>query len=298
MIRHFHELIKAAQARDLGRAVILAPTSAASLTCAVQAQNEAMAQCTLIGDLAQTRELAHRHEIDLSLLSLIDQPAEEDAIRQAIHLCRKGQADLLVRDGASLRAFLPAVLDSETGLSAGGLLTGVSALETQELERLLLVSDGLMLVSPDLDQRVTIVEQAVQVAHSLGIDRPKVALVAATETVNPRSQFSIDAAQITLMSMRNQIKNAVIDGPLGLDNAISARAAEIKNITSQVAGDVSILIVPDLEAGSLLVKTLSALCNVPALNIVVGGKVPLVWWSPADDAQTRLAALGLGVLCS
>jgi len=134
--------------------------------------------------------------------------------------------------------------------------------------------------------------------YSLGIELPHVALIAATETVNPKSPPSVQAAQITVMSKRHQLTGAIIDGPLGFDNAISSQAAKIKDIASDVSGKVDILVAPDLAAGNLLLKTLSTLCQVPVVNIVVGGKVPLVFWSPTDDVQTRMAATALGILCT
>jgi len=215
-------------------------------------------------------------------------------------MCTDGRADLLVNDGASLRLLLPAVLDPEVGLRSGRLLSGVSVVEPLQgalpQERLLLVSDGLMVVAPDLTQRIGIVENAVAVAHRLQIGAPRVALLAANEAVDPRSPVSVDAAQITMMSLRKQIQGAIVDGPLGFDNAISLHAAQVKGIVSDVSGQVDILIAPDLESGNLLLKTLVYLCRARAVNVIAGGKAPLLLSLPDDDAETQVYKIALGVL--
>jgi phosphotransacetylase len=298
MIARFEQLIDHVCAGGPRQAVFMMPTAEAGLHVALLAAERGLAYCTLVGDAAAMQASADEGGLDLSALSLVDQPDAEQVVRQAIDLCREGQGDVLVNDGASSRVLLPALLDRKKGLRAGSLFTGVSAFELAEPQRLLLLSDALMVVSPNLEQRIAIVEGAIDVAHRLGIELPRVALVAATETVNLKSASSAAAAQITMMGRRKQITGALIDGPLGFDNAVSAHAAQVKGIDSEVAGQVDVLIAPDLEAGNLLLKTLSSLCRVPAANVVIGGKVPLVLWSSLDGAQERLAAMALGILCS
>ena len=298
MITRFAQLVDQARTIEPRRIVVTLPNTPASLQSAVVAQQHEMAQCTLVGDVAAMRTLAGDNDVDLSSMPLVDEPDPASAIRRALELCHKGKADVLVNDNAPLRLLLPAVLARQDGLRTGSLLSGVSVCELQEPQRLLLLTDGIMVVSPSLEQRISIVENAVDIANRLGIELPRVALVAATETVNSKSQPSVQAAQITVMAKRHQITGAIIDGPLGFDNALSSQAAEVKGIDSDVAGQVDILVAPDLVAGNLLLKTLSALCQVPIINIVVGGRAPLVLWSPTDDAQTRTTALALGMLCS
>ncbi|MBN1640488.1 MAG: phosphate butyryltransferase [Anaerolineae bacterium] len=296
MIPNFDKLVERAAQSGPHNAVIVYPTAAIGLQSALLAQEAGVAECTLVGDVALLRQLAQEHEIDLSALTLIDASRPDGALEQALHLCNKGQADVLVNDGAELEHLLTAILDHRCGLRADRLLTGVSAFDLPDPGTLLLVTDGIMLVSPDLEQRIAAIENAVHVAHRLGSDLPRVALVAATESVNPKSAFSVDAAQITVMARRHQIGGAIVDGPLGFDNAVSAHAAEVKGIDSEVAGKVEILVAPDLESGALLVQTLSALCHLPAAHAIVGGRAPAVLWSCDDHAQSRVAALALGAL--
>jgi phosphotransacetylase len=300
MIVRFEQVIETACAVGPRQAAVLWPCQGASLRGIASVQEQGLAQCTLVGDRDRILALADREEVSLSSQRIIHEPSEEGAIRAALALCREGQVDLLLNDGASLRLLLPAVLNPEVGLRSGRLLSGVSVVEplqhTLPQDRLLLVSDGLMVVSPDLTQRIGIVQNAIEVAHRLRIDVPRVALLAATEAVDPKSQVSVDAAQITMMSMRKQIQGAIVDGPLGFDNAISLHAAQVKGIVSDVSGQVDILIAPDLESGNLLLKTLVYLCRGRAVNVVVGGKVPLVLSLPDDDAEAQVRKIALGVL--
>ena len=300
MITRFEQLVE--RASDVGplRVAVILPHTEASLRCIVQANLHGMAQCTLVGDVTAIRTLGSEKGIDLTTTPLVDEQNQASAVRRAVDLCREGHADVLVNDGAPLRLLFPAILDSRP---RGALLSGISAcaLSAQgalRAQRLLLLTDGIMVVSPDLEQRIALVENAIGVAHKLGLALPHVALVAATETINLKDPTSTQAAQITMMARRGQIKDAIVDGPLGFDNAISAHAAQVKGIASDVSGKVDILVAPDLAAGNLLLRTLSTLCRVPVVNVVVGGRTPLVLWSPTDDVPARTAGLALGILCA
>lgn len=299
MITDFGRLVERAASGDPRRAIVLLPSTPDTLRGALLAQERGVVRCTLIGQVDRMQALANQAELDLSPLTLIDAPDEDTAVCQAFHLCRRQQAAVLAKDGMDTQRFLCAVLDREQGLRAGQLLSGVSVFDLTHPKQLLLVTDGIMVVSPSLDARITMIENAVTLAHQLGIDQPHAALVAATENVNPKSQFSIDAAQITVMARRKQIAaGAIVDGPLGFDNAVSAHAAEVKGIASEVSGKVDILVTPDLEAGNLLVTTLNTLCSLPALHLLIGGRVPVLLCSACDDAKTWLAGLALAALSS
>jgi phosphotransacetylase len=299
MITEFRQLVERAASGDPRRVIVLLPSTPDSLRGALLAQERGVAHCTLIGQVDHMQALAEQAELDLSSLTLIDVPDKDSAVCQAFHLCQRQQGAVLAKDGIDTQRFLSAVLDREHGLRAGGLLSGVSIFDLTHPEQLLLVTDGIMVVAPNLDARIAIVENAVAVARQLGIEQPHVALVAATENVNSKSQFSVDAAQITVMARRKQIAaGAIVDGPLGFDNAVSAHAAAVKGIVSEVSGKADILVTPDLEAGNLLVTTLNTLCDLPALHLLVGGRVPILLCSACDDATTWLTGLALAVLCS
>ena len=299
MITNFEELVERAASSEPRRAIVLLPSTAETLRGALLAQERGVARCTLIGQVDHMRALASQEQIDLSPLTLIDAVDQDSAARQAFHLCRRQQAAVLAKAGMDTQRFLSAVLDPEQGLRTGRLLSGVSVFELQNPAKLLLVTDGVMIVSPDLDARIAMIENAVTVARQLEIEPPHVALVAATENVTSRSQFSVDAAQITVMARRKQIAaGAVVDGPLGFDNAVSARAAEVKGIASEVSGNVDILVAPDLEAGNLLITTLSTLCRLPALHLLVGGQVPVLLCSGREGPESWVAGLALATLSS
>jgi phosphotransacetylase len=277
------------------RVAVLCPRTVPCLRAAAIAQERGAVDCTFVGDGSQIGLLADRAELDLQRYALIDEPDPEGAIQRVLLLCRSEEIDVLVNGGAPLRLLLPAILDRAEGLRTGNLLSGVSVIELDTFEGLLLLSDGLLVVSPGLEERIQIVRNAVQVAHVLGIERPRVAMLAAAETVDPGSPVSVDAAQITVMAARNQIADAYVDGPLGFDNAVSLRAAEIKGIAGDVSGRANVLIAPDLESANLLLRTLTYLCRGRAIHIIVGGIVPLLLPSPGDNAQLQTLAIALGV---
>lgn len=300
MIARFAQVVETAFAMGPRRVAVLWPCLGSSLRGFALAQERGLAQCALIGDRDRILESAGREGVSFPSPQIVHEPSEEGAIRAALAMCAAGHADLLVNDGASLRLLLPAILDPAIGLRSGRLLSGVSVVEPLQhalpQDRLLLVGDGLMVVSPDLTQRIGMVQNAIDVAHRLQIDVPRVALLAASEAVDPKNQVSVDAAQITMMSLRKQIQGAIVDGPLGFDNAISLHAAQVKGIVSDVSGRVDILIAPDLESANLLLKTLVYLCRARAVNVVVGGKAPLVLSLPDDDAEAQVHKIAVGVL--
>jgi phosphotransacetylase len=298
MITSLEQLIGAAASRGRRRALFVLPTGETLVSAAAASQERGLTSCTLIGDAGRIAALAGSAGIDAAAFELIDQPDEERAVEEALSLCRAGEADVLVSGGTPLRVLLPAMLDGETGLRAGRLLSGVSVVEPRGFGRLLLLSDGLLVVSPDLERRIGIVENAIHVAHRLGIEFPRVALLAATEAVDPKSPVSVEAAQITMMSRRRQIEGAIVDGPLGFDNAISAHAAQVKGIDSDVAGQVDVLIAPDLESGNLLLRTMACLCRAQVLDAIVGGRVPLLLSPPGGSVPMQVAQVALGVLLS
>lgn len=292
MITRFEQLPKKASGREVPQTWLLFPSRKATLRAALLARERGLADCTLVGPAGHIGALAEEAEVDLAALGLVDEPDPERAVWHTLSTT----PDLLVNDGVPLKTLLPAILDPQGGLRTGTTMSGVSVIEIDGLKRLLLLADGLLVVSPDLEQRIAILQNAVGVAHKLGIEMPRVALLAANETVDPKSPVSVDAAQITVMARRNQIRGAVVDGPLGLDNAVSAHAAEVKGIQSDVAGQADILIAPDLESGNLLLHTLARLCRGKAINVVIGGRAPLILLAPDDDAPAMLAALALGAI--
>lgn len=208
------------------------------------------------------------------------------------------EANILMKGNIPTNIFLKAVLNKEYGLRTGSVLSHVAAFEVPDFNRLILVTDAGMNIAPDLEQKTRIVQNAVSLARSLGIENPKVAPIAAIEVVNPEMPATIDAAALTMMNKRGQITGCVIDGPLALDNAISVMAAEHKGIHSEVAGNADILLVPTIEVGNALYKSLVYFAKAKVGAVIAGAKVPIVLTSRADTAESKLYSLALALCCT
>ena len=224
------------------------------------------------------------------------QALEQEAARLAMRLARDGEVDVVVKGAVPTATFLRAALDREVGVRTGRLLSHVGVYDLPGFGRLLLVSDGGVVVAPDLYQKAEIVQNAIDVAHRLGIGEPKVAVLAAAETVNPKVPATLDAASLSKMAERGQIRGGIVDGPLALDNAISESSGRQKGIRSPVLGMADVLIVPDIEAGNLLGKAMLYLGGGEMAGVVVGGRVPLVVTSRSGSRATREVSIALGVL--
>lgn len=223
---------------------------------------------------------------------------EAEAVETAVRKVAAGEAQMLMKGLVSTSLFLRGVLNKETGLRQKALLSHVALFETPAPERLVLFSDVAMNIAPDLAQKVQIVENAVGLAHRLGIERPRVAAIAAVETVSADMPATLEAAALAKMSDRGQIKGCVVDGPLALDNALSAEAARHKGITSPVAGAADVLLLPDIEAGNVLYKILGLVGQRPMAAILVGATAPVVLTSRADSDQTKFNSIALAAAIS
>ena len=295
-IKNFVELVEVAKKKGPKRVAVVAPHDQSTLLAASEAQKEGLAYPVLVGDSAAIAGIAEERGLDLAGMTVMDEPHPKLAARRAVELVRNGLADLVMNGLAQPRYLFEAALDRQKGLRTGRLLTDVGVFEIPGLERLLLVSDIGIVVSPTLEQRADITQNAIEVAHQLGIEEPKVAILSATEMVNPRVPLSLDAANLSKMAQRGQIKGGIVDGPMALDIAISPHSAHIKGIKGDVAGQADILIVPDIEAGSLLAKTITCFARGKMASVVVGGQCPLAMPSRADPPEAKLASLALGVL--
>ena len=229
---------------------------------------------------------------------IIDVKDEKDKAFSAVEEVKKG--GILLKGKTNTSALMRAVLHKETGLRTDNFVSNVFVFEDQRegQSRLILLSDGGVNIKPDLQAMVSIVKNAVEVAHKLGIERPRVALLAAIETVNPDMEETLVASIITKMNQRGQITGCIVDGPLALDNAISEFAAEKKGIKSQVAGNADILIVPNIACGNILGKSVTYYAGFPEGNVVVGAKVPIMIPSRADRSEAKLNSIALSILCS
>ena len=295
-IKTFVELM--AEARRVGprMVAVAAPHEPEILLAAEDAQREGIANCTLVGDRDRIRKLAAERGIDISKMMLIHEPDAKAAARKVMELLRMGHAELAMKGKLETGDFLRAALDKEFGLRVGRLFTHVAVFEVPGFDRLLFVTDSGVVVAPTLEQKVEIVQNAFMVAQCLGVAEPKVAILAATEMVNPKIPTTMDAANLAKMADRGQIQGGHVDGPLALDNAISPESVAIKGIKGVVAGAADILVTPDVEAGNMLAKAITYFAKGKMAGVVVGGRSPLIVASRSDPHETKLVSMALGVL--
>jgi phosphotransacetylase/acyl dehydratase len=272
------------------------PCDEASLSAAVQAAQAGLIEPILVGPAAKIRAAAEVAQLDIGAYRLVDAAHSHDAAARAVALVRAGEASMLMKGALHTDELMHEVVQSATGLRTARRLSHVYIMDVPAYPRLLLVTDAAINIAPDLAQKRDIVRNAIDLAHLLGIDTPRVAILSAVETVTADLRSTLDAASLCKMADRGQITGAVLDGPLALDNAISLEAAKQKSIVSPVAGQADILVVPDLESGNMLAKQLVLLANADAAGVVLGARVPIVLTSRADSARTRLASCAIAVL--
>ncbi|PDZ68618.1 phosphate butyryltransferase [Bacillus cereus] len=255
-----------------------------------------LAQFRLYGNQEKIMGMLQEHGLQTSEhIEVIAAASSAEAAELSVKAVRNGEADVLMKGNIPTANILKAVLNKEWGLRKGSVLSHVAAFEVPNYDRLIFVTDAAMNIAPDVTQKAAIIQNTVEVARAIGIDLPKVAPIAAVEVVNPAMQATIDAAMLTQMNRRGQIKNCIVDGPLALDNAVSQIAAEHKGIVSDVAGKADILLVPTIEAGNVLYKSLVYFADAKVGAMIAGAKAPIVLTSRADSAETKVYSLALAV---
>jgi phosphate acetyltransferase len=272
------------------------PCDESSLTAAVEAAEANLIRPILVGPEAKIRAVAEQFELDIRPYRLVDAPHSHAAAAKAVEIVRAGEAEALMKGSLHTDELMGEVVRKDTGLRTERRISHVFIMDVPTYPKPLAVTDAAINIFPDLETKVDIVQNAIDMAHALGVARPKVAILSAVETVTPKIPSTIDAAALCKMAERGQITGALLDGPLAFDNAISKEAAEIKHIRSEVAGDPDILLVPDLEAGNMLAKQLSFLANADAAGIVLGARVPIILTSRADTVRARMASCAVAVL--
>lgn len=255
-----------------------------------------LAQFRLYGNQEKIMGMLQEHGLQTSEhVEVIAAMSSAEAAELSVKAVRNGEADVLMKGNIPTANILKAVLNKEWGLRKGSVLSHVAAFEVLNYDRLIFVTDAAMNIAPDVTQKAAIIQNTVEVARAIGIDLPKVAPIAAVEVVNPAMQATIDAAMLTQMNRRGQIKDCIVDGPLALDNAVSQIAAEHKGIVSDVAGKADILLVPTIEAGNVLYKSLVYFADAKVGAMIAGAKAPIVLTSRADSAETKVYSLALAV---
>ncbi len=293
---HFRALLAAASPPQPLPTVLVHPCDANSLSAAVEAATAGLIEPILVGPRGKIRKVADASKLDIAAFRMVDAPHSHAAAAQGVALVRQGEAALLMKGSLHTDELLHAVLAPESGLRTGRRLSHVYLIDVPSYPRPLLLTDAAINIVPDLEQKRDIVQNAIDLAHVLGIELPRVALLSAIETVSPKLRSTLDAAALCKMADRGQITGALVDGPLAFDNAISPAAAADKGITSKVAGQADIVVVPDLEAGNMLAKQLIFLAGADAAGVVLGARVPIILTSRADAVRTRLASCAVAVL--
>jgi phosphate butyryltransferase len=295
-IRSFEELMVRARYRGPKNVAIAAAHQDVVLHAAEDSEKEGLAEITLVGDEEKIRQIAEAEGVDIERMEIVHQPEPRRAARMVMEMVSEGAADIAMKGKIETADFLRAALSKDLNVRQGRLFTHVAAMEIPDFDRLILITDAGVVVAPTLEQKVEIVKNAIAVGHALDVDQPKVAVLAATEIVNPNVPSTIDAASLSKMAERRQILGGVVDGPLALDNAISAESARIKGIRSPVAGYADVLLVPDIEAGNVLAKAITYFASGEMAGVVVGAKAPLIVPSRSDTRWAKLVSIALGVM--
>jgi len=294
--RHYLGLINRATAKPAVRTAVAWPCDEVSLGGAFQAFKDRLIVPILVGPEKKIRGLAERMQLDLGTIAIVDVGESRSAAIRAVELARIGEAQMLMKGSLHTDELMGAVVSREGGMRIGRRISHVFALDVPSYHKTLFVTDAAVNIQPDLETKIDILQNAIDMMLTIEIDNPKVAILSAVESVNPAIPSTLDAAALCKMVDRGQITGATVDGPLAFDNAISSDAARIKKITSRVAGDVDLLMVPNLEAGNILFKQLQYLAGALAAGVVVGAKVPVVLTSRADGELARMASCALGVM--
>jgi phosphate acetyltransferase len=292
----YDRLIERCRGQEPINTAVAYPCDESALGAALDAAREGIIRPWLVGPAAAIRAVAQKSAIDLAGHEIVDAPHSRAAAERAVELVRFGKAELLMKGSLHTDELMAAVVRRETGLRTARRISHCFILDVPTYPKPLVITDAAVNISPTLEDKVDIVQNAIELAHALGVDEPRVAILSAVETVNPKIQSTLDAAALCKMAERGQIRGGVLDGPLAMDNAISPAAAKIKGIASPVAGNADILLVPDLEAGNMLAKNLSFLADADAAGIVLGAKVPIILTSRADTVRARMASCAVAAL--
>ncbi len=262
-----------------------------TLKCVYKAQKQGLSNAILCGNKQSIADIAKKESIDISGFEIVHCEDEIASARTAVSLVRKRNADMLMKGMLQTADLLRCVLDKENGLRKQAVLSHVSILKSPILERTILLTDAAMVTYPDLNTKVSLIQNAVEAANGLDIATPKVAVLAAVEVVNPNMQATLDAAALTVMNMRNQIKNCIVDGPLAMDLALSKTACKKKSLNSRIAGDADILLLHNIEAANSVLKTFVHAGECAFGGVVMGATAPIVLVSRSDDEENKLYSI-------
>ncbi len=297
IIKKLDQVIEAVQSKPKKRLVVANAIDEHTIESVNEAKNLGLIEAVLVGDKGQIIQTCDQLEINPDKFTIIDVKDDVAAANEAVKIINRGEGDIIMKGTISTDKYLKAILNKEYGLvPPKGLLAHIAVIENPNYHKLLVVSDVAIIPHPDLRQKITIVNYLINSARKLGIEQPKVALVAATEQVTDAVPSTIDAAIIAKMADRGQIKGAIVDGPMGFDLAVDQDSVHIKRFKSPVAGDADCILFPNIEAGNVFYKTNAKLAGGQSGAIVAGAKVPIVLTSRGDSPKTKMYSIALGAL--
>lgn len=296
MIKNFEDVLQKVKSLSTKKIAVAVAQDKPVLEAIKDAQEQGIADAILVGDKAKIQEVASEIGMDLSKFQIVEESDNKKAAVKAVELVSSGKADMLMKGLIDTANFLRAVLNKEVGLRTGMLMSHVGVFEVPNFDRLLFITDAAFNMYPELKDKVDIVKNAVTVAHAVGIEKPRVAPICAVEVVNPNMPATMDASVLSKMNDRGQIKGCIIDGPLALDNALSEEAAAHKGVTGPVAGKADILLMPNIESGNIMYKTLTYTTDCKSGALLVGTSAPVVLTSRSDSHETKMNAIALAAL--
>lgn len=295
-MKDFNEILQLARTKGPKIMAVAAAADLDVLKAVKTASLENIVKPILVGDSALIRAMAEEIYFDLSNVEIIDEKDAGEAARRAVELVSRKSADMLMKGLVDTSVILKAVLDKEIGLRAGRILSHAAVFAVKNYHKIFFVTDAAMNISPDLDAKVHILNNTVELAHSLGIEIPKVAVICAKEKISANMQATVDAGRLVEMNEAGEIKGCLIGGPLAFDNAVSREAAKHKGVDSQVAGDADIFLMPNIETGNVLYKALTYLADAENAGILLGARAPIVLTSRADTDAAKLNSIALAML--
>jgi len=296
MIKNFEDVLQKVKSLNTKKIAVAVAQDKPVLEAVKDAQEQGIADAILVGDKSKIQEVASEIGMDLSKFEIVEESDNKKAAMKAVQLVSSGKADMLMKGLIDTANFLRAVLNKEVGLRTGMLMSHVGVFEIPNYDRLIFITDAAFNMYPELKDKIDIVKNAVTVANAVGIEKPRVAPICAVEVVNPNMPATMDASILSKMNDRGQIKGCIIDGPLALDNALSEEAAAHKGVTGPVAGKADILLMPNIESGNIMYKTLTYTTDCKSGALLVGTSAPVVLTSRSDSHETKMNAIALAAL--
>jgi len=292
-LKTLSQIIEIAKSKKTIRLVVAAAADHHVLVAVRDAKKEGIIKPILVGDRKIITKISKEISFDLKDVEIINIANSVEAAKKTVTIISKGGGEILMKGMVNTNPLLKAVLDNEIGLRKEKVLSHIAFFESPYYHKIFGVTDAAMNIAPNLDEKLAIAKNAVEAFHKLGVKTPRVAVIGAVEVVNPKMEATVHAAALTQMNRRGQIKNCIIDGPLALDNAISKEAAEHKGIKSYVAGECDIILVPDINSGNILYKSIAFIGGGISASVIVGAKVPIVLTSRSDSEKSKFLSIAL-----